>query len=250
MAILTDSQLLRYARNILLSDIDVAGQERLLRSHVVVIGAGGLGSPVLQYCAAAGIGQLTIIDDDRVDETNLQRQVLFNEQQIDQPKAEAAAEQLQKLNSDVSVCVRFERLTSANVDHLLHGADLVIAGTDNIGSRMLANRFCRTEQIPLVSGAAIGTSGQVTSFDFRYADRACLGCVYPGEGENLSCAESGVLGPVVGVIGSLMATEAIKLLLNIGKPLTERLLLWDAMTMEWQTFNYAKSPTCKICGDN
>ena len=250
MTSLTDSQLLRYARNILLSNVDIAGQEVLLGSHVVVIGAGGLGSPVLQYCAAAGIGQLTIIDDDCVDETNLQRQVIFNEQQVAQPKAEAAAEQLRQLNSAITLNAKTERLAAGNVAGLLQGADLVIAGTDNLASRMLANGYCRAHSIPLVTGAAIGTSGQITCFDFRQQNSACLACVYPDESENLSCAQSGVLGPVVGTVGSLMATEAIKLLLNIGKPLTGRLLVWDAMSMDWQNFNYAKSPGCKVCGEN
>ncbi|TXR53986.1 HesA/MoeB/ThiF family protein [Reinekea thalattae] len=250
MADLNDTQLLRYARNILLNDVDIAGQQSLLASRVVVVGAGGLGSPVLQYLAAAGVGQLILIDDDSVDETNLQRQVLFNEQQVGQAKVSAAKSNLQALNSGIEITTHQLRLTADNVEQLLQQSDLVIVGTDNIASRLVVNQYCREHKTPLVSGAAIGFSGQVTSFDFRQQQSPCLACVYPNTEENLSCAESGVLGPVVGTIGSVMAVEAIKLLLNIGQPLLKRLLVWDAMAMQWQTFEYGASASCRVCGEH
>ena len=245
---LSDAQLLRYARNILLPEVDVAGQARLLAAHVAVVGAGGLGAPVLQYLAAAGVGQLTIIDDDVVEQTNLQRQVIFNQQVLGQPKAVAAAAYIRQLNPEVQVHIRSQRLDDAHAEHCLGGADLVVIGTDNFVSRYCANRYCQGAQIPLVSGAAIGTSGQLTSFNFKTVGSPCFACVYEdGQESNLSCATAGVLGPVVGHIGSLMALEAQKIILGIGEPLFGRLLVWDGLAMSSQTFHYHSNSACPVC---
>jgi len=251
MYTLNDDQLLRYARNILLKDVDVTGQETLINSHVAVIGAGGLGSPVLQYLAAAGIGRLSIIDDDVVDETNLQRQIIHDMTQLNVSKVTSAKTFIQRLNPDVQVIEHSIRLGQDNINEALSDVDLVVIGTDNFESRYLVNEFCRSGGISLVTGAAIGTSGQVTSFDFMLEHSPCFQCVYPlGADEELTCATAGVLGPVVGTIGSIMAMEAIKIILKIGKPLFGRLLIWDALSMEWQSFNYSKSSTCSVCGSN
>lgn len=250
MISLSDDQLLRYARNILLPDVDVAGQARLLASHVAVIGVGGLGSPVIQYLAAAGIGQLSLVDDDLVEVTNLQRQIIHDTTQLGVAKVTSAEDYIHRLNPEVRVTAYAERLTAVNCAAMLANVDLVVIGTDNFASRYLVNAFCQREQIPLVSGAAIGTSGQVSSFDFARHASPCFECLYPqGQDEHLSCASVGVLGPVVGTIGSIMALETIKILLNLGRPLFGRLLSWDAREMDWQTFNHARALDCPSCNE-
>lgn len=246
---LSDAQLLRYARNILLPQVDVAGQERLLGSRVAVVGAGGLGTPVLQYLTAAGVGSLTIIDRDDIEETNLQRQVIYDDTQIGQAKVACAAEAVKRLNPEVRVTTQQVALDEGNAAPLLEGADLVVAATDTLGSRYAINRVCALRQVPLVSGSAVGTSGQLTSFNYQDPHDPCLQCLY---GDMLNsgqaCAESGVLGPVVGTLGALMATEALKLLLGIGDVLRGRLLCWDALTMDWQTMHYCQRDDCPVCG--
>lgn len=245
---LNDDQLLRYARNILLPQVDIAGQQRLLDAHVAVIGAGGLGAPVLQYLSAAGIGTLTVIDDDIVEATNLQRQVIHQRHSIGQLKVDSAEQAIASLNPDVRVIKQPQRLSADNVSALLAGVDLVVAGTDNFASRYAVNDWCSRLQVPLVSGAAIGTSGQLTSFQFDSAEVPCFQCVYEeGNDDGLTCATSGVLGPVVGTIGSMMALEVIKLLLGIGEPLIGRLMIWDALTMQWQSFHYQQNQNCPVC---
>jgi adenylyltransferase/sulfurtransferase len=245
---LTDEQLLRYARNILLPTVDIAGQSKLLDTHVAVVGAGGLGSPVLQYLAASGVGELTIIDDDVVDETNLQRQVIHQMQSVGRAKVDSAATAIQLLNPEITIHPIQERLVEDNIDALLADADLVVIGTDNFASRYLVNKYCRVQKRPMVSGAAIGTSGQLTSFNFQETDTPCFQCVYEDMGEEAqTCATAGVLGPVVGTIGSMMALECIKIVLGIGRPLFGRLIIWDALSMEWQSFNYQTSEQCPVC---
>ena len=245
---LNDDQLLRYARNILLPQVDIAGQQQLLASHVVVIGAGGLGAPVLQYLAAAGIGALTLVDDDVVDETNLQRQVIHRRSNVGRLKVDSAEQAINDLNPDVRIHKQAVRLTEANVTELLSGADVVVIGTDNFSSRYVVNQWCAAHATPLVSGAAIGTSGQLTSFRFSRADEPCFRCVYEyGQDDSLTCATAGVLGPVVGTVGSMMAMETLKLILNLGDPLLGRLMIWDAMSMDWQSFRYQQNPACPVC---
>ena len=197
MSDLTDEQLLRYARNILLPNVDIEGQETLLSSHVAIIGAGGLGSPVIQYLASAGVGELTIIDDDVVEETNLQRQVIHNLSQVGQQKVTSAAKFINNINPDVKVNSKSLRLDQHNVEELLNTAHIVVIGTDNFASRYVVNDYCRRNKIPLVTGAAIGLNGQVTSFSYRGDNAPCFSCIYPqGEDDQLSCATAGVLGPV------------------------------------------------------
>jgi len=251
MIALTDDQLLRYARNILLPEVDVSGQATLLASHVAVIGVGGLGSPLVQYLAAAGIGHLSLVDDDCVEVTNLQRQVIHDSSQLGVAKVASARDFVHRLNPEIRVSTYAQRLTSANSAAILQDVDLVVIGTDNFASRYLANAFCQQQQIPLVTGAAIGTSGQVSSFDFAHQATPCFECLYPkGQDEQLSCASAGVLGPVVGTIGSIMAMEVIKILLHLGQPLFGRLLTWDARVMDWQTFNYGRATNCPNCIEN
>ncbi|EAR08282.1 HesA/MoeB/ThiF family protein [Reinekea blandensis] len=245
---LNDDQLLRYARNILLPQVDITGQQQLLASHVVVIGAGGLGAPVLQYLAAAGVGTLTLVDDDVVDETNLQRQVIHRRSNVGQLKVDSAEQAIHDLNPDIRVHKKAVRLSDANVSGLLSGADVMVIGTDNFGSRYTVNQWCAAHSTPLVSGAAIGTSGQLTSFRFSQAEEPCFRCIYEdGQDDALTCATAGVLGPVVGAVGSMMAMETLKLILNQGEPLIGRLMIWDAMTMDWQSFRYQQNPTCPVC---
>lgn len=244
---LSDDQLLRYARNILLPSVDVEGQARLLETSVTVVGVGGLGAPLLQYLAATGVGRIRLIDDDVVDATNLQRQVLFRPDDVGRPKVQAACDALASLNPDVTLEPIHARLD----DNLLTGLKpegVWAVGTDNFQSRALVNRFCREHELSWVAGAAIGTSGQLTSFVNASIDEPCYQCVYENldDGE-LSCATAGVLGPVVGTIGAQMALEVIKLALSIGKPLVGRLQVWDALAMEWQTFQYQKNPKCRAC---
>lgn len=248
---LSDDQLLRYARNILLKDVDLTGQQRLLNSHVAVIGAGGLGSPVLQYLAATGVGTLSIIDHDVVDETNLQRQVIHDSTQLNVLKVDSARDYIARLNPEIKVITYPTQLSKANAMQVLSGVDLVVIGTDSVDSRAVANHACRSKRIPLVTGAAIGASGQLTSFDFKHRLTPCFHCVYPhGHNEQQTCATSGVYGPVVGTIGSIMAMEAVKILLNIGHPLFSQLLTWDALTLEWQKYNYFSVNDCPECGGN
>ncbi len=249
MKALTDAQLLRYARNVLLPEIDIKGQQILLASHLVVVGAGGLGSPVLQYCAAMGIGTITVIDPDCVDETNLQRQVIYQLSQIGLSKVEAAAQFISQLNPEVTVVTHHLPLDRTSVDECLSGADIVVIGTDNYLSRQITNDYCFHRKIPLVVGAAIGSSGQVTSFNYADASQGCYQCVYPEQTgkEVFSCANSGVFGPVVGTVGSIMAMEVVKILTNTGQPLYGRLLIWDANAMSWQTFTYQQNSQCSVC---
>lgn len=248
MANLTDSQLMRYARNILLPQVDVTGQQKLLNAHVAVVGAGGLGSPVLQYLAASGIGTLSVIDDDVVDETNLQRQVIHSQASVGSAKVSSAKNAIATLNPEVIVREHQERLDENNINELLSGADLVVIGTDNFASRYLVNAYCKAQKLPLVTGAAIGTSGQLTSFNFAQQSSPCFECIYERtDDEAPTCATAGVLGPVVGTVGSMMALEALKILIGIGEPLYGRLMVWDALAMQWNTFNYQHSEQCTTC---
>ncbi|MHA7879220.1 MAG: HesA/MoeB/ThiF family protein [Saccharospirillum sp.] len=247
---LTDEQLLRYSRNILLPELDVAGQQALVNARVLVIGAGGLGSPILLYLAAAGVGHIRLADGDVVDETNLQRQVVHTTATVGQLKTHSAQAQLQALNPDVTVECIDEALDEAGIDRWAEGCDAVVIGTDSFSSRYDANRVCQRLGIPLVSGAAIGLAGQVSVFDFRDPNSPCFACLYPdGQDEQLSCATSGVLGPVVGTIGCVQAIETLKLLAGFGQPLTGQLLMLDAMDMNWQRFRFQRQPQCPVCGD-
>ncbi|MBZ9538513.1 HesA/MoeB/ThiF family protein [Modicisalibacter tunisiensis] len=247
---MNDESLLRYSRHIMLDAIDIAGQERLLAGHALVIGAGGLGSPVALYLAAAGVGRLTLADADRVDLTNLQRQIAHGEADVGRNKAESAAAAVQRLNPHCEVRPLGHHLEGEALDAAVAEADVVLDCTDRFASRYAINRACLAAGRPLVSGAAIRFSGQLAVFDPRRADSPCYACLYPpeaGEEEELRCAESGVAGPLVGVIGTFQALEAVKLLSGAGH-VHQGLSTFDGLRGEWRRFNIARDPACPDCG--
>ena len=243
-----DQQLLRYSRQIMLPQIDVEGQQKLLDSTVLLVGLGGLGSPVATYLATAGIGTLVISDDDEVDLSNLQRQFLHTAEDIERPKTESAKQTLAALNPDINITTINSRLKGEALDDQIRQADVVIDACDNFESRVEINRSCLANNTPLVSGAVIRMEGQVTVFDPRQPNSPCYRCLYRDENEPVErCSETGVLAPVAGIIGSIQATEAIKLLLELGQPLTGRLLIVDATSMEIRTVNLKKDQKCPSC---
>jgi adenylyltransferase/sulfurtransferase len=245
---LTDEQLLRYSRQIMLPEVDIDGQEAWLGARVLIIGLGGLGSPVAMYLAAAGVGELVLVDDDEVDLSNLQRQIIHSTPRIGQPKVESARQTLTALNPDIRIQTLCERLSEERLDALVAGVDLVVDCCDNFGTRFAVNRACVAHRRPLVSGAAIRLEGQVAVFDARQPDSPCYQCLYrDGEDENLTCSESGVLAPLVGIIGSVQAMEALKVLAGIGQPLVGRLQLLDARSMDWRTLKLKQDPSCPVC---
>jgi molybdopterin/thiamine biosynthesis adenylyltransferase len=243
-----DPQLLRYSRQILLPQVDVAGQERLLASHVLIVGLGGLGSPVSMYLAAAGVGHLTLIDDDIVDLSNLQRQIVHTSDRIGETKTASAAHTLRALNPDIRVHTIAERLDEQALREVARDVDVIVDASDNFDTRFLLNRVSVAERKPLVSGAVIRFEGQVSVFDPRLPDSPCYRCLY-GEAETIEerCSETGVLAPVAGIIGAVQATEAIKVLAEIGDTLTGRLLLLDGLNMEWRSMRLKRDPACPVC---
>jgi len=248
---LSDEQLLRYSRQIMLPEVEIEGQEAWLNSRVLVIGAGGLGSPVAIYLAAAGIGTLVLVDDDEVDLSNLQRQIVHTTDRIGQPKVDSAKHSLQALNPTITVETIGQRLVGEALDQQVAQADLVVDCTDNFTTRFALNRACVAHKTPLVSGAAIRMEGQVAVYDPRHDDSPCYQCLYKeGDDENLTCSESGVLAPLVGIIGSVQAMEALKVLASVGTPLVGKLLLLDGRRMEWRTLKLRKDPACPVCGDH
>lgn len=245
---LTDEQLLRYSRQIMLPDVEINGQETWLNSSVLVLGLGGLGSPVAMYLAAAGVGELVLVDDDEVELSNLQRQIAHHTKRIGQPKVDSARNTVAALNPDVKVRTIYSRLNETELNSLVATVDLVVDCTDNFTTRFAINRACFSHKKPLVSGAAIRMEGQVAVYDPVNPESPCYQCLYKeGEDENLTCSESGVLSPVVGIIGSIQALEALKVLASVGKSLAGRLMLLDAKTMEWRTLKLRKDPKCKVC---
>ena len=247
---MTDDQLLRYSRHILLPEIGIEGQERLLALHALVIGAGGLGSPVALYLASAGVGRITICDGDTVDLTNLQRQIVHRTESIGMPKVDSASATLRSINPHVKVDAVCERLDEARIAELAANADVVLDGSDNFSTRHAVNRACIRHAKPLVSGAAVRFDGQVAVFDMRRADAPCYACLFPeaGESEDVRCAVMGVFAPITGIIGTIQAAEALKLLAQTGEALAGRLLLVDALTMQLRTIKFAKDPGCAVCG--
>ena len=246
---MNDSQLLRYSRHILLPQIAYEGQEVLTQSHALIVGAGGLGSPAALYMAAGGVGTLTVCDFDVVDLTNLQRQIIHTTQSVGINKAVSAKQTLQGINPDVVVNTVEERSTEAAMSKLVKEADVVLDCSDNFATRYALNRLCFEHQKPLVSGAAIGFEGQVTVYDFRHPNSPCYHCLFPDDGSEaeMRCSENGVFSPLVGMIGTTQAAEAMKLLMNIGNSLQGRLMLLDALNMEWRTIKLFKDPACKVC---
>ena len=246
---LTDEQLQRYGRQILLHDFDVAGQEKLLSATVMVVGLGGLGSPVAMYLAAAGVGHLVLVDGDRVESSNLQRQIAHAESDIGVNKARSAAATATALNRDVAVTVIEQNLAEEALAARLVGVDLVVDATDNYPIRFALNRACIAAGLPLVSAAAVRTEGQLAVFH-PSGGGPCYRCLYAEEGEDtaLSCSASGVLAPVVGVLGSLQALEAIKWLADFGEPSTGKLLVLDLLTLEIRRLSLAARDDCPDCG--
>jgi adenylyltransferase/sulfurtransferase len=247
---MTDEQLLRYSRHILLDALGIAGQERLLGAHALVVGAGGLGSPAALYLASAGIGKLTLADDDTVDFTNLQRQILHTQARVGQPKVESGRTALAAINPDVTVVPLRQRLDGAALDVLVGTADVVLDCSDNFATRHAINRACVHRNKPLVSGAAIRFDGQVSVYDLRREDSPCYHCLFP-EGddvEEVRCAVMGVFAPLTGIVGTMQAAEALKIVAGIGESLTGRLLLLDALDMEWRSVKFSRDAGCAVCG--
>ena len=246
---MTDEELLRYSRHVLLEEVGVEGQERITRSHVLVIGLGGLGSPVALYLGTAGVGRLTLVDADHVDLTNLQRQLAHAMDRIGQPKAQSARVAVGALNPHVQVEAVVARADAALLDRLVPQADVVVDCCDNFGTRQAVNAACVRHRKPLVSGAAIRFDGQVAVFDPRDPQAPCYACVFPpGEApEETRCATLGVFAPLVGIIGAMQAAEALKLLCGAGEPLSGRLLMLDARSMEWTSLRVPRKADCPAC---
>ena len=244
-----DEQLLRYSRHILLPEIGIEGQQRLLDAHVLMIGAGGLGSPAALYLASAGIGTLTICDGDVVDLTNLQRQIVHREAAVGQPKVASARDTLLAINPRVNINAVQERIAGDRLAQLVAAADIVLDGSDNFATRHAVNRACVAARKPLVSGAGIRFDGQLAVFDLRSAQSPCYACLFPesAESEEMRCAVMGVFAPLVGIIGAMQAAETLKILCGAGESLNGRLLLLDALRMDVRTVKLQRDPGCAVC---
>ena len=246
---MNDDQLLRYSRHILLDAIGIEGQRRLMAAHALVIGAGGLGSPVLLFLASAGVGTITVADDDSVDLTNLQRQIAHRSSSIGQPKVQSAAAAMTAINPEVSVVALPERADAQRLGVLVQTADVVIDCSDNFATRQAINAACVAHSKPLVSGAAVQFDGQVSVYDTRSAASPCYACVFPPEAtlQDAACATMGVFAPLVGIIGSVQAAEALKLLVDAGASLAGRLQMLDASTMTWSEIRLSRDANCAVC---
>jgi adenylyltransferase/sulfurtransferase len=245
-----DAQLLRYSRHILLTELGPDAQERFAEAHVALVGMGGLGAPAAQFLAAAGIGRLTLFDPDRVDLTNLQRQILYSTDDVGRPKVEAAAARLRAVNPEVSIDAREQRVGPAELAAIAERADVVLDCSDNFATRHAVNRACVSARTPLVSGAAIRFDGQIAVFDPRDERSPCYHCLF-GEGEDVEevrCATMGVFAPVVGIVGATQAAEALKVVAGVGTSLAGRLLLLDALGMQWREVRVPRDPACPVCG--
>jgi molybdopterin/thiamine biosynthesis adenylyltransferase len=245
-----DAQLLRYSRHILLDEMGIEGQERLLASHALVIGAGGLGSPVALYLGSAGVGRITVVDDDVVDETNLQRQIAHTLARVGLPKAESIRTAIAAINPDVVVTPLVQRVDDDLLRTLVTKADVVLDCTDNFATRHAINRACVVHGKPLVSGAAIRMDGQVSVYDTRDPASPCYACVFPEDSgvEETRCATLGVFAPLVGIVGTLQAAEALKLLTGLGSRLIGQLLMVDARDMVMTRIGLSANPQCTVCG--
>jgi len=247
---MNDNQLLRYSRHILLEQIGIEGQEKINAARVLIIGAGGLGSPAALYLASAGVGQITLVDNDTVDLTNLQRQILHTTERVGMPKVESGKLSLQHINPEIQVTALQERTEGARLEELVQGADVVLDCCDNFVTRHAVNAACVKYAVPLVSGAAIGFDGQISVFDRRHPDAPCYACVFPPQQqfEEVLCSSMGIFAPLVGIIGTMQAAEALKVVMQIGRVLAGRLLMLDAMNMEWTRIGINKNPACPVCG--
>jgi molybdopterin/thiamine biosynthesis adenylyltransferase len=249
MTLDSDESLLRYSRQIMLPQVGVEGQERLLNAHLLIIGMGGLGAPAGIYLAAAGVGRLTLVDFDNVELSNLQRQIVHFSEDIGRPKVESARDTLQRLNPEITINTLNRRLSEAELGEQIAQADLVLDCSDNFTTRFAVNRLCVERRTPLVSGAAIRMEGQISVYRPDLDNEPCYQCLYKGGDElDESCTQTGVLAPLVGIIGSMQALEALKIIMGIGQSLNGRLMLLDALTMEWRTMRLPKDPHCAVCG--
>ena len=244
-----DGQLLRYSRHILLNEIGIEGQQRIVAAHALVVGAGGLGSPVLLYLGAAGVGRITVVDHDSVDLTNLQRQIAHGMAHLGQPKAESARDAIAAINPEVTVHSCVALADAGLLAALVPQADIVIDCTDNFRTRHAINAACVAARVPLVSGAAIRFDAQVSVFDPRDAASPCYACLFPPDAdfEETRCATMGVFAPLVGIVGAMQAAEALKLLARVGRPLTGRLLMLDGRSMESSEVRLQRNPACQVC---
>lgn len=247
---MTDDDLLRYSRHILLDEIGIEGQQRLLRSHALVVGAGGLGSPAAMYLGTAGVGRITLVDPDTVDLTNLQRQIAHTQARVGLPKVQSARETLQAFNPGLRIEALQQRADAAFLAQALADVDVVLDCSDNFATRHAVNAACVAHRVPLVSGAAIGFDGQISVYDTRSAEHPCYACLFPPDAtfEEVRCATMGVFAPLVGIIGTMQAAEALKLLTGVGPSLAGRLLMLDARSMHWDEIRLPRQSHCPVCG--
>ena len=249
---MNDEQLLRYSRHLLLEEIDIAGQEKLLASHVLIVGAGGLGSPAAAYLAAAGIGQITLLDQDHVELTNQQRQIMHTQNSIGKSKVESGKSFLASLNSTIQIQAIHAKANPETLDLALKNTSIVLDCTDNFSTRQIINASCIKHMIPLVSGSALKFDGQISVFDPRQAESPCYACIFPPNEtfEEMNCASMGIFSPLVGIIGSLQAAQAIQLLIGFGIPLIGRMLLWNARNSQIDEIHLTRNPDCLVCGND
>jgi molybdopterin/thiamine biosynthesis adenylyltransferase len=247
---MNDEQLLRYSRHLLLEEIDVAGQETLLKTHALVIGAGGLGSAAAPYLAAAGVGHITLMDHDQVELTNLQRQIMHTEKSVGKSKVNSGKQFLQQLNAGIQIETIEAKATAALLDDLLPSVDIVLDCTDNFTSRHLINASCIKHRTPLVSGSALRFDGQISVFDPRNAVSPCYACIFSPDDDfaEVSCSSMGIFSPLVGIIGAIQAAQAIQVLIGFGETLVGRMLLWNARTTQIDEFKISRNPECSVCG--
>ncbi len=247
---MNDEQLLRYSRHVLLEDIDVAGQEKLLSAHALVIGDGGLGSAAAPYLAAAGVGKITLVDHDQVELTNLQRQIMHTQESIGQNKAASGKSFLQRLNPGVVVDTIEAKADDSLLDQLLPTVNIVLDCTDNFATRHMINRLCVKHQVPLVSGSALRFDGQISVFDSRNKTSPCYACIFSPEEqfEEVSCASMGIFSPLVGIIGAMQAAQALQVLIGFGEPLVGRMLLWNARNTQIDEIRISRNTGCLVCG--
>ena len=245
-----DEQLLHYSRQIMLPHFGIEGQQQLKDAHIVIMGVGGLGSPAALYLAAAGVGNLTLVDFDDVDLSNLQRQIVHNTSNIGESKVSSAKKTLLNINPETNIVCINKQLSLQELESLIKDVSCVIDATDNFATRFLINKACVAQHIALISAAAIQYEGQISVFDLRHEDTACYACLYAEGGEeNTNCSDNGILAPVVGILGSMQALEAIKLICSIGETLKNRLLIFDALALQWRTMKLNKDPNCPVCNN-
>ena len=247
---MNDDQLLRYSRHILLDEVGIEGQQRLIDAHVLVVGAGGLGSPVALYLAASGVGHITLADHDVVDLTNLQRQIAHSTERVGQPKVASAAQAMHALNPEVRVTALTQKLDTAQLDVLVPTVQVVVDCCDNFATRQAVNAACVKHQVPLVSGAAVRLDGQLAVYDARDAQSPCYACIFPPDEapEEVRCATMGVLAPLVGIVGTMQAMETVKLITGMGSDLVGKLQMLDGRHLEWNTLRLQRNPQCPVCG--